>query len=174
MGPSLPTIKPGSDENKKQSNSAQRFRCPEDGCNKSYTRSNKLKCHISCAHRREKPFRCIRIDCSMWFSNKADCQRHEKTHRLGISPPSRVPCEKCGKTFTRRDYLLDHQRKRCAALKSKVRESSPAADASVHELGAPTVEEVRIHAIGNSLSNPPRAATYEVLPSSQVSILSRE
>jgi hypothetical protein len=102
--------------------STKKYCCPEPNCRKSYTRSNKLKCHIASAHEGKKPFKCLKQDCSMEFSNKQDHQRHMGTHQPS---ESRVPCERCGQDFSRRDYLLEHKRKRCSARSMTTDEEMP-------------------------------------------------
>ena len=52
-----------------------------DKCDRSFTKKSNLETHISCVHRKLKPYRCEHDSCqNKSFSCKADLKRHKLTH----------------------------------------------------------------------------------------------
>lgn len=133
-----------------------RFICPERGCRKSYTRGNKLKCHISSAHRGNKPFLCSAESCSRRFSSKSDRDRHEDIHY--DLPPDHV-CQECGHEFRRHDSLLAHQRKHC----SGIRGGSEIEEPDRNDRAIMMKVESQLQARSNAKSCPPYAREPAVL-----------
>ena len=102
----------------------QKFKCPETGCHRSYTRSNKLKVHISSYHWGHKPAACEY--CSQKFANATDLRRHNLVHLVGVVPHQ---CPDCKASFKRRDYLLEHRDKHCKARKAATKPRHASRDA---------------------------------------------
>jgi hypothetical protein len=87
--------------------------CPT--CHRAFTRRTILVNHQR-THTGEKPFACAIPGCIHTFAQQSDKTRHEqaqhteKTFRCGSSG-SEGPSWGCGKTFRRKDGLLEHHRK---------------------------------------------------------------
>lgn len=81
-------------------------------CQRSFKRRTTLRNHER-THTGEKPFTCIFRDCSQTFAQYSDQTRHQKaqhagkTHRCG-SLHNEASSWGCGKTFRRKDGLLEH------------------------------------------------------------------
>ena len=84
-------------------------------CQRKFTRRTILVNHER-THTDEKPFSCSFDECSQTFSQRGDKTRHEqaqhtkKTFRCGSSQ-GEGPTWGCGKTFRRKDGLLEHHTK---------------------------------------------------------------
>ena len=84
-------------------------------CQREFTRRTILVNHER-THTGEKPFSCSFDECSQTFSQRGDKTRHEqaqhtkKTFRCGGSQ-GEGPTWGCGKTFRRKDGLLEHHTK---------------------------------------------------------------
>ncbi|ULU03352.1 hypothetical protein L3Y34_002727 [Caenorhabditis briggsae] len=77
------------------------YKCPRDGCDRRFSRSDELTRHIR-IHTGQKPFQC-RI-CSRAFSRSDHLTTHVRTH-TGEKPFS---CEICGRKFARSDERKRH------------------------------------------------------------------
>jgi uncharacterized Zn-finger protein len=99
------------------------FRCTVPGCDKQYSRGSKLREHISSKHgplETRKPYVCSLDSCSKRFSNRPDCERHEKTH----DKLKDFECGDCKRGFSRKDSLEVHQKSYCTAAQSLVDRNS--------------------------------------------------
>jgi len=54
--------------------------CPEEGCERAYTRPSKLKIHLL-GHREVRPFKCTYDDCTWAFVTAAKLRRHIECHK---------------------------------------------------------------------------------------------
>jgi len=83
--------------------------CPQDGCDKSFTRFYNLRSHYR-SHSGDRPFTCTLCDQS--FARNHDLKRHQKIHS-GNKP---FQCTHCRKSFSRQDAQSRHFRlKNCQA-----------------------------------------------------------
>ncbi|KAJ3193813.1 Metallothionein expression activator [Irineochytrium annulatum] len=78
------------------------YRCPEPGCEKTFTRRYNLQSHLRC-HSGERPFRCD--FCPATFSRKHDLRRHTRSLHSEERPHL---CMHCSLSFARSDALKRH------------------------------------------------------------------
>ncbi|KAK3814840.1 MAG: hypothetical protein JOS17DRAFT_670376, partial [Linnemannia elongata] len=76
------------------------FRCPYDGCSKSFTRKGNQKTH-TLKHSQPK-FSCS--SCQRAYSQRTDLVRHYRTVHLGW----RWKCNHCSRLFTRETAVEKH------------------------------------------------------------------
>uniref|UniRef100_A0A1Q3FT25 Putative c2h2-type zn-finger protein n=1 Tax=Culex tarsalis TaxID=7177 RepID=A0A1Q3FT25_CULTA len=85
-------------------NGVRPFKCPEVGCNRSFTIRPDLKDHIRKCHTGERPYHCTL--CDKRFLTGSVYYQHRLIHR----GERRYGCDECGKRFYRADALKNHQR----------------------------------------------------------------
>ncbi|KAL1404400.1 hypothetical protein pipiens_005368 [Culex pipiens pipiens] len=85
-------------------NGVRPFKCPEVGCNRSFTIRPDLKDHIRKCHTGERPYHCEL--CDKRFLTGSVYYQHRLIHR----GERRYGCDECGKRFYRADALKNHQR----------------------------------------------------------------
>ncbi|KAJ3388000.1 hypothetical protein HDU80_011799 [Chytriomyces hyalinus] len=79
------------------------FRCPYDGCDKTFPRQYNLKSHMFC-HSGLRPHVCEM--CNSAFARKHDLQRHVRTLHATDRP---FKCGDCSQSFTQSEQLRRHQ-----------------------------------------------------------------
>lgn len=112
-----------------------KFVCPV--CERRFSRRFNLRSHER-SHTGEKPFLCRVSGCGQMFVQQSDRTRHEHTQHHGKSfmCGDRVDGRLswgCGRSFRRKDGLLEHHRKTekgkdCLAQRAKVMASEQAGD----------------------------------------------
>lgn len=84
------------------------FHCPHEGCGQSYARNSHLKRHLANKHSTNqtptKKFPCQ--ECPKTFANQYGLSKHFKLHH---SVGSRLKCDECGETFTKKGFLRTHK-----------------------------------------------------------------
>lgn len=56
------------------------FKCPREGCDRSFTKVSNLECHISSFHEELRPFTCPHPGCGKTFAIRQSLQRHSSLH----------------------------------------------------------------------------------------------
>ncbi|XP_012712890.2 general transcription factor IIIA, b [Fundulus heteroclitus] len=56
------------------------FLCPEEGCDRKFTRRSKLECHVLGDHEGKTPFTCAYAGCGKSFALKESLNRHAVVH----------------------------------------------------------------------------------------------
>ena len=79
--------------------------CHWPGCNKTYSRNQKLKAHLLW-HTGDWPFACSWLHCDKRFTSSDQLQRHKLTH----TREKRFSCPECDKKFGRADHLSSHRK----------------------------------------------------------------
>jgi len=74
-----------------------------DICEKVFDKPSRLKTHMF-FHTGERPFRCDFIGCSWTFPTQSKLARHKRTH----TKEKKIICHICDKAFGRRDHLRQH------------------------------------------------------------------
>jgi hypothetical protein len=130
--------------------------CPT--CQREFTRKHNLKSHER-SHTGEKPFSCKVATCGQTFVQQGDKIRHEQTQHNGKSficgtSNGEGPSWGCGKSFRRKDGLLEHHRKtakgrQCLAERNGLMmslhlESGDAISTAPFSSGAPWVRMTRL------------------------------
>ncbi|PNH41397.1 hypothetical protein VD0004_g5731 [Verticillium dahliae] len=83
---------------------AKKYRCPYDGCPKSFQQSTHLETHKR-AHTGDKPYKCEWHGCGRRFSQPGNLKTHTRLH-TGERP---FECEMCGACFAQRGNLTAHK-----------------------------------------------------------------
>lgn len=113
------------------------FKCPIDGCGKSFTRKRRVFEHIY-VHGGAKPYPCP--ECSLSYTRREHLQRHMLVHQALPEKPHK--CPQCDKSFNLKHHLTQHlpvhrrdkcdicgkvfQRKKMLDKHMKIHESFPA------------------------------------------------
>ncbi|KAM0607921.1 hypothetical protein ACHAO3_008572 [Verticillium nonalfalfae] len=82
----------------------KKYRCPYEGCSKSFRQSTHLETHKR-AHNGEKPYKCEWPGCGGQFSQPGNLKTHTRLH-TGERP---FQCEECGTRFAQRGNLAAHK-----------------------------------------------------------------
>ncbi|XP_059050249.1 uncharacterized protein LOC131845227 isoform X2 [Achroia grisella] len=86
--------------------------CKCDICGKKLTNKNNMAAHMV-SHKEDRPYKCTFNGCRKRFKDKWALKRHLVIHM----PEKQLPCDVCGKLFTRRTRLNAHIRQH-AKMKS--------------------------------------------------------
>lgn len=82
------------------------YKCPHEGCGKSFLRNGHLTRHLATAHfTGPRPFTCSFPECGKTYSLRHHLRRHERTH----AEPKPYSCDNCTVRFARREQLRRHQ-----------------------------------------------------------------
>ncbi|XP_034952095.1 zinc finger protein 845-like [Chelonus insularis] len=83
------------------------YKCPYDGCNKSFNKPSRLTWHIR-THTGEKPYKCTFQNCDRAYATSSHLKRHLRSHDV---IDSYVQCNDCKLMFKSRMNLLRHHRR---------------------------------------------------------------
>ncbi len=84
--------------------SQRRYKCPYDGCDKSYARTDSLQSHIDSSHMGiKKEFKCRM--CGQCFTHENSLKLHYKSVHFG----AKFECDQCEKSYRRQDELVKHK-----------------------------------------------------------------
>ncbi|KAG5363501.1 Transcription factor IIIA [Yarrowia sp. B02] len=78
--------------------------CPEEGCDKAYSRPSLLKQHLR-SHYNERCFVCTYEGCGKGFFRRSHLKAHTNSHTVA----KRYHCSFCAKGFNTRQHLLRHE-----------------------------------------------------------------
>ncbi len=81
--------------------------CTIPGCDKKFTRRNRLEMHLNAVHSGLKLFTCDHPNCGSAFSEKGNLMVHLRTHS-GEKP---YECKYCSRNFTSIGNRKDHERR---------------------------------------------------------------
>ncbi|KAF3356446.1 Asparagine-rich zinc finger protein AZF1 like [Verticillium longisporum] len=93
-----------TDGSQETTDKVKKYRCPYDGCPKSFQQSTHLETHKR-AHTGDKPYKCEWHGCGRRFSQPGNLKTHTRLH-TGERP---FECEMCGACFAQRGNLTAHK-----------------------------------------------------------------
>eukprot|EP00347_Sterkiella_histriomuscorum_P014409 403360975 len=89
-----------------QGGAGSRFLCTYPDCGKSFSRKSRLKAHLH-LHWGTQPFRCEYPGCTKAFSERPNLIIHNRIH----TKEKPFSCKMCGKKFTTKGNMKDHERR---------------------------------------------------------------
>lgn len=81
------------------------FPCEVRGCKSAFRQKSDRAKHVSCVHRRMRPFKCKFAECQSAFFLEKDSKKHYATVHLNERP---WVCSRCGQAFGKKEHLNNH------------------------------------------------------------------